>query len=189
MPARTLLIISDIFGHTPEVQSLAGQLTHGLDARVRILSPYAGERPRFPSEVEAHAAFIARTGLDWYAKVVGETLAEYRPALAVGFSVGATALWIALAGLVSAPPAHSVLYYGSRIREHAHLRPAGDLQLVFAEAEASFDPAELVTALRGQGVAAELLPGTAHGFLNRLSPRFDAQAYAAEMARLRGLLA
>jgi hypothetical protein len=81
-----------------------------------------------------------------------------------------------------------VLYYGSRIREHQGLRPAGDVRLVFAEQEAAFDPAGLVEVLRARGIAAELLPGTAHGFMNRLSQGWDATAYLAEIGRLRGLI-
>ncbi|MDQ7835826.1 MAG: hydrolase [Humidesulfovibrio sp.] len=189
----TILIATDIFGHTPEVQALARDLTNGRDVRARVVSPYGshngGERPRFSSEVEAYAAFSARIGLERYTQMVAEALAEHRPALAVGFSVGATALWVALAAPPKPFTGSAVLYYGSRIRDHLDLRPAGDVRLVFAEQEASFAPAELVATLQARGMAAELRQGKAHGFMNRLSQGWDATAYAAELERLRGLLA
>ncbi|OGR36425.1 MAG: hypothetical protein A2051_00170 [Desulfovibrionales bacterium GWA2_65_9] len=185
MPAQTLFLATDIFGHTPELQALA----RDIGGRVRILSPYGDERPRFASEVEAYAAFMARTSVENYAEEVAQALANASPALAVGFSVGATALWLALARTGGPGVRSSVLYYGSRIREHQGLRPGGDVRLVFAATEAAFDPAELVAELRAQGLAAETLPGTAHGFMNRLSAGFDACVYDSEIKRLRGLLA
>ncbi len=189
--AKLVLFVTDIFGHTPEAQALARQ----LGGSVRIVSPYGSDRPRFASEMEAYAAFSAASSVEVFATVVAGELARARYDLAVGFSAGASALWLALGMTMwraldkaSAPPAQSVLYYGSRIRQHAELRPAGNAHLIFAEREASFNPAELVATLHAGGVNAEVLPGTAHGFMNRLSPGWDEAACAAEVARLRGLL-
>ena len=181
--AKLVLFVTDIFGHTPEAQALARQ----LGGSVRIVSPFGSDRPRFASEMEAYAAFSAASSVEVFATVVAGELARVRYDLAVGFSAGAAALWLALAQ-ATAPPAQAVLYYGSRIRQHAELRPAGNAHLIFAECEASFNPAELVATLRAGGINAEVLPGTAHGFMNRLSPGWDEAACAAEVARLRGLL-
>ena len=189
MIAQTILLATDIFGHTPEVQSLARDLASNRGGRVRIVSPYGDDRPRFASAVEAYAAFTARTGLEQYAQTLAQELKATSPDLAVGFSVGATALWVALAGLPKPFTGRAVLYYGSRIREHLDLRPAGDVRLVFAEQEASSAPAKLVATLQARGMAAELRHGTAQGFMNQLSQGWDATAYAVEMQRLRGLLA
>ena len=81
-----------------------------------------------------------------------------------------------------------MLYYGSRIRDHLQLRPAGDLRLIFAEREASFEPAPLAARLVAAGYDARVLPDTAHGFLNPLSPGFDEALRDAEIVRLQGLL-
>lgn len=193
--AKLVLFVTDIFGHTPEAQALARQ----LGGSVRIVSPYGGDRPRFASEMEAYAAFSAASNVEHYAKAVAGELARARYDLAVGFSAGAAALWLALGMTMwtatgtatdkaPAPPTHAVLYYGSRIRQHAELRPAGNTRLIFAEREASFNPAELVASLRAGGINAVVLPGTAHGFMNRLSTGWDEAACAAEITRLRGLL-
>lgn len=182
-----ILLATDIFGHTPEMRSFATQ----IGGAARVVSPYGDERPRFSGEMEAYAAFTARTSVGKYAGELAAHLANPGPRgpwdLAVGLSVGASALWLALTGLKTAPR-RSVLYYGSRIREHRHLRPAGDIRLVFAEREASFDPASLAAELAAAGYPAMILPGTAHGFLNPLSPGFQAAACAAEVLRMRGLL-
>ena len=180
---RILLLVTDIFGRTPHVSTLA----RDIGAAARICSPYAGAQPTFRNEAEAYAAFTAQTSIAAYAETVVQELKRNPTALAVGFSVGATALWLAL-GREAAPERRSVLYYGSRIREHKNLRQAAAVQLVFAESEKSFDPVGLTTELCSQGINAKVLPGTAHGFMNPLSPGYNAAAYAAQCARLRQLL-
>lgn len=186
----TLLIATDIFGHTPEVQELARQLTHGGGGTARIVSPYGDERPRFGSEMEAYAAFSARTRIEKYAQDLAAHMRERSFDLALGFSVGATALWLCLAeaGLASYLPARAVLYYGSRIRQYTHLTPACPTRLVFAENEASFNPAELAARLRAQGLDAVVIPGSSHGFMNPLSPGHDPELAVRELALLAALL-
>lgn len=186
-----ILLATDIFGHTPEMQDLARR----IGGAVRVVSPYGDERPRFGGEMEAYAAFTARGGVEKYAGELAGHLANPGALgpwdLAVGMSAGASALWIALAeqkNLGEPAPRRSVLYYGSRIREHRHLRPTGDIRLVFAQREASFDPAPLAAELAAAGYDARVIPGTAHGFLNPLSPGYDEVVCAAEIVRLRGLL-
>ncbi len=180
----TLLLATDIFGHTPEMQAFARQ----LGGAVRIVSPYGHERPRFSGEMEAYGAFQAAGGVEAYARALAPLLAEKPWNLTVGLSAGASALWVALAQ-ADTPPRRAVLYYGSRIRQQAHLRPAGDIRLIFAQREASFDPAPLAAELARAGYDASVLPGTAHGFLNPLSPGYDEGVRDAEIIRLRGLLA
>lgn len=184
----TLLLATDIFGHTPEMQAFSRQIGGQIGGQARVVSPYGHERPRFSGEMEAYGAFQAAGGVEAYARTLASLLADRAWDLAVGLSAGASALWIALAQ-ASTLPRRSVLYYGSRIREHAHLRPAGDVRLIFAEREASFAPAPLACELARAGYDASVLPGTSHGFLNPLSPGFDAGVRDAEIVRLRGLLA
>lgn len=181
--APALLLATDIFGHTPEMQALARM----IGGAARLVSAYGNERPRFSSEVEAYGAFQAAGGVEAYARTLAPLLAEKPWDLAVGLSAGASALWVALAQSEN-PPRRTLLYYGSRIRDLRHLRPAGDIRLIFAEREKSFDPAPLAAELAQAGYAAGVLPGTAHGFLNPLSPGFNETLRDAEVIRLRDLL-
>lgn len=186
-PSLSILLATDIFGHTPEMQAFARM----VGGQAKIVSPYGHDRPRFTSEVEAYGAFQAGGGVETYARALAPLLAGGPWDLAVGMSAGASALWMALGLALSqatAAPRRTVLYYGSRIRDLRHLRPAGDIRLIFAEREASFDPAPLAAELAAAGYDARVLPGTAHGFLNPLSPGFDAAARDAEIVRLRSLL-
>jgi Dienelactone hydrolase and related enzymes len=180
----TLFLASDVFGYTSELQVL----TRNLAARARIVSPYGADSPQHHNETDAYADFSTRTSVETYADEITGELRRTAYDLVVGFSVGATALWLALAHADILPPKRTILYYGSRIRQYAHLRPQGNIQLIFAEKEASFHPAELVKQLNSADIDAQILPGTAHGFMNPFSPGFNAGVYAAEMARLQGLL-
>jgi dienelactone hydrolase len=179
-----LLIATDIFGHTPEVQ----EFTRLLGGTARIVSPYGDDRPRFASEMEAYAAFTMRTSITKYAALLCAKLRERPVDLAVGFSAGASALWLCLAETTSRLPRRAELYYGSRIRDHALLRPCCPTRLIFAAQEASFDPLELARRLCALGHNAEVVPGSAHGFMNPLSTGYDKVLAAKETRRLKELL-
>jgi dienelactone hydrolase len=187
-PRPTLLLATDVFGLTPEARALAEAL--GLAAT--FVSPHADGRV-FADEPEAYAAFVAAGGVAAYAEAVRRALAS-APCpftFALGFSAGASALWLCLAeaALEAKLPQRAALYYGSRIREHASLRPRRPTRLVFAAQEASFAPAPLADALRQGGLDAAVIPGSAHGFMNPRSPGYDAARCAAELERLRAFFA
>jgi len=213
MRAPSILVAADVFGITPELRqsfvpleaafkspkrgaaSLKRHDRHQTETQeltITFVSPHAYNRA-FRDEAEGYANFMAEGGAAAYAAHIGETLLAHRRVfdLALGFSAGATALWLCLADSKLEPwlPKRAELYYGSRIREHAHQEPRRQARLIFAEKEASFDPAELVARLRGLGHNALVIPGSAHGFMNVLSPGYDAALHKAELARVQALLA
>ncbi len=187
----TVLLATDVFGVTAELRALVRQLS----AHVVSISPYR-DAVAFAREQEGYAAFLKAGGVEAYARRAAESLRSGAPGhkksydVAIGFSAGATALWLCLAeaALDAHLPCRAALYYGSRIRDHASLKPRRPVQLIFAEREASFDPVPLAAQLRAQGVEAAVLPGTGHGFMNPLSPGFDPQVVADELLRLGALL-
>jgi len=180
----TLLIATDIFGHTPDVQAFARQ----LGGTARIVSPYGTERPRFASEMEAYAAFSSRTSITKYSEDVSARLRGQAFDLALGFSAGASALWICLGHVAPWLPKRAELYYGSRIRDHMNLRPCCPTRLIFAAQEASFDPEDLALRLCALGHDAKVILGSAHGFMNPLSTGYDEALAAKETQRLKELL-
>jgi dienelactone hydrolase len=184
----TLLIAADIFGLTPEL----GLLAQTFDADTTVVSPHPCATA-FRTEAEGYAAFMARGGVAAYAKHIGATLSASQTVfdLALGFSAGASALWLCLAdaGLEPWLPTRAELYYGSRIRDHADLEPRRHVRLIFAEREASFDPSALARLLCARGRNAEVLPGSAHGFMNPLSAGYDHGLAGREAQRIKALLA
>jgi len=185
-PAR-ILIAADIFGVTPEL----GQLARALGSSATLVSPHPHMRS-FRNETEGYASFMKNGGVSAYAAYLGSVLTRRRCCfeLALGFSAGANALWLCLADAALEPwlPRRAELYYGSRIRENAHLQPRRRALLTFAEKEASFDAVELATRLRLSGHAARVLPGSAHGFMNPLSRSYDERLATQETTRLQALL-
>lgn len=182
----SILMATDIFGATPALLHLAQE----LNAKATLISPYGTKQPLFASESAAYAAFAARSSIPAYAAAVRHALGQAPQPfdLALGFSVGATALWLCLDQSAHWLPRQAVLYYGSRIREHLSLAPCCRTQLLFAEHETSFSPKVLATKLRSQSVDAGVLLGSAHGFMNPQSPGYNHQLYAQELCKLKALL-
>ncbi|KHK04069.1 dienelactone hydrolase family protein [Desulfovibrio sp. TomC] len=160
-------IVSDIYGLTPVVEAFAGQ----LDRQAVVLSPWDGEGCPFATEQEAHAAFVAGEGVAGFAARV-TAAAGGEPAFLVGFSAGATAVWLHAAGAGCHPDSRAVLFYGSRIRNHLDARPRCRVQAIFAEVEAAFDPKTIIARMASENVAVHIGPGAAHGFMNPLSPGY-----------------
>ena len=163
------IIASDIYGITPAVQSLADN----LDRQAVVLSPWDGVGCPFATEQEAYAAFMAGEGIAGYAARVTAAVGE-GPAFLVGLSVGATAIWLHTAGAGCHPASRAVLFYGSRIRNHLDVRPRCRVRAIFAAQEAAFDPRDIASQLVSDTVAVHIEPEAAHGFMNPLSPRYDA---------------
>jgi len=166
-----ILVVSDIYGATPELRSLV----HHFPGDAEIIAPYAVGEMKAGTEEEAYESFLESGGLDAYTQKLSDTIADLRPDALVAFSAGAGAAWRVLS-----KPGLSlrlgVLFYGSRIRDYLTLRPAVPTKLIFAEHEKAFDVAPVAATLRAQGMDAVVMPGTRHGFMNARSPGFDAVA-------------
>lgn len=179
----SIIVATDVFGITPELYDLVQALTENAV----IVSPHLGTRT-YRNEAEGYASFMEQGGVEGYARHISGAIAARAVTfdLALGFSAGATALWLCLADWRLEPhlPRRATLYYGSRIREHAHLKLRRPARLVFAEREASFDPGPLAETLRQSGFEADVIPGSTHGFMNPLSPGYDARLYAKEMRKI-----
>lgn len=167
------LVITDLYGITAELKALLAPLGDSL----QYLSPWLGEGCPFPDEGGAHRAFIAEEGFAAYVRRI-ERACGGEPAFLFAFSVGATAAWLHACSGEAHPESSAVLFYGSRIREHAQRVPKFPLEAIFAEREAAFEPRELVLSLNRARFDARIVPGTAHGFMNPCSPNYDADIAA-----------
>lgn len=169
-----LLIATDVFGNTPAVAALARQFAQAA----LIVSPFADDSRTFRSEQEAYQAFLAEGGIAAYAEKLQRML-EQHPQLqsAVGFSAGASALWINSEREAMRQLRQTVLFYGSRIREYREVRPLCPVRLIFSEKEAAFNPAELVADLRQRGHQAEIVKATRHGFMNAYSSGYCVKSH------------
>ena len=175
------IVAADLYGVT---RALREQFAPLADDTI-FVSPWATDECPYASESEAHAAFIAGDGLARYAERIG-AVAGGEPAFIVAFSVGASAAWIHTARECAHPASVATLFYGSRIRDHATLTPRCEISAIFAQNEAAFAPADLLPRIAGPRVHAEIVAGTAHGFMNPLSPGYCAAHCAAFLRRIVG---
>lgn len=173
-----IIIATDIHG----INDQLSHLFHSLGDELIFLSPWDSDSAPYNNEQEAVAAFQADHGLEKYQQKIAQQAGD-APALLIGFSVGATALWRHIASKDCHPQSQAHLYYGSRIRDHQDLIPRCPTKVIFAEHEASFKPSDIITNITHPQVACSIIAGTYHGFMNPHSPNFrDELAAAAVLA-------
>lgn len=126
------------------------------------------------SDEIAYRRFMSTIGCEGMAerlqRYIGLLRHQHDEIYCVGFSVGATASWLAAcAGGVDL----AVCVYGSRIRDHLAAGPRCPALVVFAADEPSFDVGQVAeTVARFDGVDVEVIPA-AHGFCNPADGAFD----------------
>jgi dienelactone hydrolase len=166
-----LLIATDIFGSQPEVLAEFRQLSSSC----LCVQPYAHQPPVFTDDNEAYRYFLEHGGLEAYSKKLAEVLmAQTEPVFLIGFSAGAAACWINLA-LDNLPVSHCVAFYGGQIRTLTHLKPLYPTELIFAE-ETHFSVQDLMAMLAGRPNLKQSLAPFPHGFMNKLSKGYSAEA-------------
>lgn len=172
----TVLIATDVFGITPAVHSLVRSL--GCDCR--LISPFGDREGGFYSEQKAYQAFLAEGGVARYAEKIQDFLEKERGDIlfAIGFSAGASALWLSSASPVFQQLQMLTLFYGSRIRDYTSVMPLCPVRLIFAEREVAFQPASLAAELQEKGHRVEVAKNTAHGFMNPYSGGFCVKSQA-----------
>lgn len=162
--APVVMLVTDVFGHTPAVDAML----RTLNVQAVIVSPFDEAGFHFDTEPDAYQSFVVNGGVAAYARKVRDIQQRYQSSLRyiIGFSAGASAVWMASAHAEFAGIQQAVLFYGSRIRDARNVRPVCPTRLIFAEQEVAFKPAELVADLYKRGHQAELIRGTSHGFMN-----------------------
>lgn len=180
-----ILIATDVFGMTPAMTSIV----RALGQQCLVVSPFDDAQVYFQEEKIAYYAFLAQGGVARYADKLRRTLSAQGTEIqmTIGFSAGASALWIASASEAVMQLRASILFYGSRIRDHKDLQPLCPIRLIFAENEAVFNAAELSSDLRNLGHQAELVRGSSHGFMNPYSRGFDVKIQAKYLDQLASL--
>ena len=174
-----IIIATDIHGTNDAIRAQWRPL-----GEITWVSPWDIDGCPHPSEEAAVQAFHAHDGLQAYADKIAH-VAKQRPALLIGFSVGATSMWLHASSPQCHPQSRARLYYGSRIRDHLHVTPRCAVSLVFAEHEPSFEPAGLMAWLHQAGVDASIAPNTSHGFMNPSARHHQADLVQAQMALLK----
>ncbi len=170
-----LIIASDIFGRTPALEQLADDLLRDKIKPV-IIDPYNKKRMAFKSESEAYAFFMKNVGLKGYQHHLYTHIKYEKEALfLVGFSIGASAIWMGLAK--NNLQGRAICFYGSQIRYYPDIEPTINTRLIFPEHEPGFNVTALIESVSiKQNVICSCMPYS-HGFMNQLSDNFNPAAY------------
>ncbi len=184
-----IVLVHEVFGLTDAVADIADRMRTATG--VSVYAPHLLSTDPYPRAAEgvAYEQFMATLGPRGLAErllTYASRRAEDHEALyCAGFSVGATAAWIA-----SADECFDAVLpiYGSRIRDHIDVRPTGRAHLVFAEHEPSFDPHSLAAVLRQTAdVTVDVLPHH-HGFCSPDSPAYSTTGLETVHATARALI-
>jgi hypothetical protein len=169
------LIVSDIFGHTPNLD----KFSHELGNNVIICSPYdCKQNLSMLSEKQIYDKYMAVIGHDGYADKVKKILIEAQPDLIVAFSAGAVAAWRALAATPLKRVQKMIGFYPSQIRNYTSLRPQCHVDLYFPYKEAHFDILSVISKLKTAPGVHCFRTRYSHGFMNELSHNFNKNAYS-----------
>lgn len=185
-------LVTDIFGRTDAMEEIAEELSAGSNtgsgslAEWRILDPYQGVRHQFTDEAAAYEYFQQHMGVTSYASLVAEELNNTRYALAIGFSVGASALWQYLSHSKAMNIKRSVLFYGSQIRNMPFNSPQVPTHIIQPISEPHFDMNELSIKLTQLENVSVEKARYLHGFMNRKSDNFNVEGYRRYLQWLKG---
>ena len=180
-----IIVVSDIFGLSDELEQLSDDIATQTSTEVLIIDPYNGVKKQFENEREAYDYFNNNIGLDAYLKKLMSHVSKRNKLLLLGFSVGASAIWrLSEVSQYAKNIDYGLCFYSSQIRHHTSLVPLIEMDLVFPKAEASFDLEYVIDSitsnLYSNGISEKvesIKSQYLHGFMNKLSPNFNAYAY------------
>lgn len=178
-----IVLLSDIFGSTKSLASIAKKLS--VLGTVDIYDPYEGRVIDFEHEQAAYDFFTSIGGVNNYAdKVATITASNNGVDLAIGFSVGGSALW----QLTSSPDTcftkQAICFYPNQVRHMTHLMPRCKTHVILPRIEKHFSVASLANSISAKPNVNLTFVKQAHGFMNSLSQHFDQQQQEATLSQL-----
>ncbi|CAH9058135.1 hypothetical protein PSECIP111951_01809 [Pseudoalteromonas holothuriae] len=168
------LIISDIFGHTANLDAFANELSD----EVVICSPYRVKQSvRQKTEGEIYEQFKNTIGHDGYMAKVEKAIGTHQPDLIIAFSAGAVAAWRAIANMPHTLPNKLIGFYPGQIRNYLHVQPKCFVDLLFPHQESHFELTPVINTLKKMSWVNCTRTRYNHGFMNALSNQFNKYAY------------
>ncbi|BCS94966.1 dienelactone hydrolase [Desulfoluna limicola] len=170
----TWVVVSDIFGRTPALETLCRELAD----KAEIVDPYGSRFMDFENEADAYACFMETLGVDAYASILASCLSQQPPdATLLGFSVGASAIWQLSGNLLPISVERAVCFYGSQIRHSTDINPPFPIDIILPEREEHFSVSALSEALSSKPKVTIHQSTYLHGFMNPHSTNFDSGGY------------
>lgn len=125
-----------------------------------------------------YESFCDLVGMDKYIEVVKQQLEVMKtPFVAIGESVGATALWCNTTWLSQRQCRAAICLYGSRIRNHLDVQPNCPTHLYFSEDEAYFLTPEVTEQLIALNQVSFNTANLPHGYATPKHLQFNSAAF------------
>jgi dienelactone hydrolase len=168
-----IILVSDIFGKTPALITLAKELN-----AESIIDPYNGNDMAFDSEADAYAYFSKQVGLDAYFEQLTTSLTSLNtPKTLIGFSIGAAIIWRLSAIMAADNIKNAFCFYGSQIRNYTEIEPRFAVNMIFPQREDHFDVLALQNKMAKKANTKVINTNYLHGFMNHLSDNYNQTAY------------
>ena len=169
-----VVIVTDIFGVCESTDKLIAALKSAA-YKLHLVDPYDGERYAFKNENEAYSAFIEHCSHEKYLSLTQNAIEQINPAMVIGFSAGANAVW-RLCDLPVAMDKKLICFYPTRIHQYLALEVKAFVDVIFPLQEASFDVREIAQVIDcKENVSQQIMPFN-HGFMNDRSQAFNKEA-------------
>jgi len=176
--------LPEIYGLTPEFNGLCEQ----LPGTVIPISPYQEQDLIFEDEQQAYAYLMTHGGVEEYARKVEHFIAHTlqneliqtqneQPVNLVGFSVGASAVWLMGKQKLPFSVNNAVLFYGGQIRKYLAHSPNFPCTVVMPSSEPHFDVQSLTQQLQQFSIVEVIGSDYLHGFMNQRSANFSSDGY------------
>ncbi|MEE9445337.1 MAG: dienelactone hydrolase family protein [Cocleimonas sp.] len=169
-----VVIVTDIYGLCASTDNLISFLKRDV-SEVVVIDPYQGKRYSFESEKEAYNVFVKKCGHEAYLRKAKELVTTIKPKLIIGFSAGANIAW-RMSDCESVLCKQMLCFYPTQIRNHLDIKPNVLTEVIFPQAEESFD-------VNGLSEKIQLLPNVTtqvsiyqHGFMNLTSKTYSEKA-------------
>ncbi|MFT5163439.1 MAG: hypothetical protein ACI9FJ_002035 [Alteromonadaceae bacterium] len=158
-----------------------------LIARLNLLAPY--QHLTNHPVVKNYHTFAEQVGMKQYSQIVKTKLEKLltTPFIAIGESVGATALWCNTPNLNPQHCLGAFCLYGSRIRDYLTIKPACYSQLVFSQDESYFLTKQVNHQLSSKPTVFVSTVDLQHGFASPGHHQFNPQAFAEVIKTIKAL--
>jgi dienelactone hydrolase len=168
-----VLIVTDIFGATAAVLSLANALM-AEQVQVEVVDPYDGAEKSFSHDQSAYEAFLANCGHDSYFRKVQNSISSSLEELVIiGFSAGASAAWRNMESDWQPKILHFVGFYPGQIRHHLNITPKYPCTIVLPNREEHFNVSEVSGVLKEIDNVQCINTEFGHGFMNPSSYHYS----------------
>lgn len=194
-----IIFVADIFGLTDEFKYLCQQVTANLEqvlglekangVKCHMVGPYQYQPKCLTCERDAYQYFIEKVSLEGYVKQLEKKLLAISGSkLLVGFSVGGSAIWQLYTQGAVKQSLGAICFYSSQVRYLTRLTPNISTRLILPSTEPHFSVAALRAVLQEKSTVTIEQSEYLHGFMNKLSANYDADAYLYYLKRLADLL-